>query len=62
MYTVGLPHSWTPNCRSKNSISFIEKNPYISGLVQFKLMLYKGQLNMLQLNEFILGMLDWLNF
>lgn len=46
MHTVGPPHLHTPNCRLKTIQVFIaeKKNPGLSGSMQFKPVLSKGQL------------------
>lgn len=44
LHTVSLPHPQTPNHRSKTLQVFIETNVRICGPVQFKLMMFEGQL------------------
>lgn len=44
MHTVSSPYLWTPNLRSNTLQVFTEKNPRISGPMQVKPMLFKGQL------------------
>lgn len=58
MYTVNLLHHQTYSHGVKTVQYLLEKNPYISGPMQFKLVLFKGQ----QYSIEKLNSSEWVNF
>lgn len=58
MHAVGPRHLWTPNGTWKRIQVCIAKNPYVSGPMTFKPILFKGQLYLIFKNFAMLLMIE----